>query len=93
MAKRAAALTEIDPQEGYQQLADLVRRIEAEEDAKDTVVADIKEIYHEAKLAGLDVPTLRRIIRKRRADQEKLRKLEELLGRYEGALERAGTNH
>jgi uncharacterized protein (UPF0335 family) len=54
------------------QVRSIVSRIESLEDQKAGIAADIKDVYAEAKGAGLDVPALRAIIKERKADAAKL---------------------
>ena len=82
----------VDPQDAYQQLADLVRRIETENDERDAVSASIREIYAEAKGMGFEAKIIRKVIAKRRRDAAERREEEETIELYEEALDRAGSN-
>ena len=55
-------------------------------DEKDTITADVAEIYLEAKGNGFDVRALRATIKRQRADQEKLREHEALVELYSEKL-------
>ena len=81
-----------DPQDAYQQLADLVRKIEAENDERDAINEGIKEIYREAKAQGFDTKVIRKVIAKRRRDEMEQREEQEQIELYEEALDRAGSN-
>ena len=50
------------------QLASYVERIERLEEEKANLMADIKEVYGEAKALGYDVKILRQIIRLRKME-------------------------
>ena len=50
------------------QLASYVERIERLEEEKANLMADIKEVYGEAKALGYDVKILRQIIRLRKIE-------------------------
>ncbi len=55
-----------------QQLKSITDRINRLEDDRKATGEDIKEIYAEAKSNGFDVKALRAVIRRQRADAEKL---------------------
>ncbi|MGB4106615.1 MAG: DUF2312 domain-containing protein [Alphaproteobacteria bacterium] len=67
-------------------LKSIIERIERLEEEKKSFADDIKQVYAEAKGAGFDAPTIRRIIRLRKMEPEKIREQEELLDLYMGAL-------
>ena|SRR5688572_15582847 len=89
---RALKTEPADPQDAYQQLADIVRKIEAQNDERDDISVEIKGIYAEAKKAGFDAKVIRKIVAKRRKDEEMRREEEEEIERYEAALVKAGLN-
>jgi uncharacterized protein (UPF0335 family) len=63
-----------------------VERIEAKEAIRTEAAEDIKEILLEAHSQGLDKKTIRRVVRDRRKDPEKLKAEEQLLAIYRQAL-------
>ena len=54
------------------QLKAICERINNLEDEKKGLADDIREIYAEAKSNGYDVPALRAVIKRQRADAQKL---------------------
>lgn len=68
------------------QLNTICERIERLEEDKAEVMADIKEVYAEAKGNGFDVPILRKVIRLRKQDKAKRQEQEALLDLYMSAL-------
>tara|TARA_R110001583_G_scaffold191571_1_gene357106 strand:- start:36252 stop:36497 length:246 start_codon:yes stop_codon:yes gene_type:complete len=68
------------------QLASYVERIERLEEEKTNLMADIKEVYGEAKALGYDVKILRQIIRLRKMEDHERSEQEELLETYKRAL-------
>ena len=69
-----------------ERLRSFVKRIEKMEEDKAAVAEDLKEIYAEAKGAGFDTRTIRKIVGLRRLEIEKRREQEELLELYKSAL-------
>ena len=67
-------------------LRSIIERIERLEEEKKALAGDIKDIYTEAKSAGYDVPTLRRLIKHRAEDASKREEREALLATYLAAL-------
>lgn len=63
-----------------------IEGIETYEDQKKEISSSIKEIFDEAKAAGFDVKTMRKIISMRKLDQAKLDEQEFLLETYKEAL-------
>ena len=51
-----------------ERLKSFIERIENLEEEKSALTADIREIYSEAKGIGLDIKTLRQIVRLRKLD-------------------------
>jgi len=72
-------------------LRSIVERIERLEEEKKALATDIKDIYAEAKSAGLDVKALRQLIRERRQDAAEVEERETLLEVYRRALGQLGT--
>jgi uncharacterized protein (UPF0335 family) len=68
------------------QLASYVERIERLEEEKANLMADIKEVYGEAKALGYDVKILRQIIRLRKMEDHERTEQEEILEVYKRAL-------
>ncbi|OSQ49641.1 MULTISPECIES: DUF2312 domain-containing protein [Thalassospira] len=68
------------------QLASYVERIERLEEEKANMMADIKEVYGEAKALGYDVKILRDIIRLRKMEDHQRSEQEEILETYKRAL-------
>jgi len=69
-----------------EQLRSYIERVERLEEEKATLQTDISEVYAEAKANGFDVGTMRRIVRMRKMDGEKLAEQEALLDLYQRAL-------
>ena len=67
------------------QLASYVERIERLEEEKANLMADIKEVYGEAKALGYDVKILRQIIRLRKMEEHERTEQEEILEVYKRA--------
>jgi len=63
-----------------------IEGIEMYEDQKKNLSESIKEIFDEAKSAGFDVKTMRKIISMRKLDKAKLDEQEYLLETYKEAL-------
>jgi uncharacterized protein (UPF0335 family) len=68
-------------------LKSIVERIERLEEEKLALVADIREVYSEAKGAGFDVKVMRQLIRLRKLDSEDRSQMEAVLDVYERALD------
>ncbi|MCE3255828.1 MAG: hypothetical protein K0R25_1322 [Rickettsiaceae bacterium] len=63
-----------------------IEGIEAFEEQKKDLASSIKEVFDEAKSAGFDVKTMRKIISMRKLDKAKLDEQEYLLETYKEAL-------
>jgi uncharacterized protein (UPF0335 family) len=63
-----------------------IEGVEMYEDQKKEISSSIKEIFDEAKAAGFDVKTIRKIISLRKLDKAKLEEQEYLLETYKEAL-------
>ncbi|MES2676779.1 MAG: DUF2312 domain-containing protein [Pseudomonadota bacterium] len=63
-----------------------IEGVEMYEDQKKEISSSIKEIFDEAKAAGFDVKTIRKIISMRKLDKAKLDEQEFLLETYKEAL-------
>jgi uncharacterized protein (UPF0335 family) len=69
-----------------QRLRAFLERIERLEEEKKGLADDVKDIYAEAKGVGFDVTTMRRIIKLRKMEPEKVREQDELLELYKAAI-------
>ncbi|NBX65475.1 MAG: DUF2312 domain-containing protein [Proteobacteria bacterium] len=67
-------------------LKSLIERIEKLEEEKTAIAADIKDVFAEAKGTGFDVKTMRKIIRLRKMDENKLAEEDALLETYRAAV-------
>jgi uncharacterized protein (UPF0335 family) len=67
-------------------LKTIVERIERLEEDKAAVMADLKEVYAEAKGEGFDTKILRKIIRLMKQDKAKRQEEEALLDLYLSAI-------
>jgi uncharacterized protein (UPF0335 family) len=70
-----------------EQLKAFVARLERLEEDKAAVMADLKEVYAEAKSTGYDVKILRKVIALRKIDTHQRQETEALLELYLGAVE------
>ena len=68
------------------QLQSFIERIERLEEEKTNLLADIREVYAEARGNGFDPKIMRQIVRLRRMDQAARKETEELLDLYKSAL-------
>jgi uncharacterized protein (UPF0335 family) len=68
------------------QLKTIVERIERLEEDKAGLLADLKEVYAEAKGEGFDVKIIRKVIRLRKADTAKRQEEEALIELYITAI-------
>ena len=67
-------------------LRSFIERIERLEEEKAALMADIKEVYAEAKGTGFDVKTMRTVIRLRKMEDNDRQEAEFLLDTYLAAL-------
>lgn len=67
-------------------LKSFIERIERLEEEKKVLAEDIRDVYSEAKSAGFEPKIMRKIVKMRKANLEKRREEEELLGLYMAAL-------
>lgn len=65
----------------------VVSQIETLEERKNEIVTDIRETFAEAKAQGLDVATLKQLIKLRKKKKEEIEEQEELLEIYRRALD------
>jgi uncharacterized protein (UPF0335 family) len=68
------------------QLKTIIERIERLEEDKAGVMADLKEVYAEAKGNGFDSKILRKVVRLRKQDRAKRMEEEALLDLYLSAI-------
>lgn len=68
------------------QLRAFIERIERLEEEKAALLADIREVYAEAKGNGFDVKTLRSVVRLRKQDNSERYEQQALLDTYLHAL-------
>ena len=71
---------------GAEQLQQFIERIERLEEEKRALMADIKDVYAEAKATGFEPKIMRQIVRLRGMDSELLNEQDELLTTYRTAL-------
>ncbi|MGB1962534.1 MAG: DUF2312 domain-containing protein [Candidatus Puniceispirillaceae bacterium] len=71
---------------GAEQLQQFIERIERLEEEKRALMADIKDVYAEAKTTGFEPKIMRQIVRMRGMDRELLNEQDELLTTYRTAL-------
>ena len=68
------------------QLRSFIERVERLEEEKAALMADIREVYAEAKTYGFDVPTMRQIVRLRKIDSADRAEQEALIDLYKRSL-------
>ena len=68
-------------------LMEFIETIESLEEAKSNIADDIKDVYAEVKGVGFDVKVVRKVIKRRKIDREKLQEEDYLLDTYEKAVE------
>lgn len=67
-------------------LLSLVERIEKLNSDAEAIAADIKEVYHEAKMQGFDAKAIKKCIALRKKDKDELEEEDEVLKIYRSAL-------
>ena len=67
-------------------LRTIIERLERLEEDKQAVMADMKEVFAEAKSEGYDVKILRKVIRIRKQDKAKRQEEDAILDLYMSAL-------
>ena len=68
------------------QLTQLIERIERLEEEKRALMADIKDVYAEAKATGFEPKIMRQVVRLRAMDRDLLSEQDALLDTYRNAL-------
>ena len=71
---------------GAEQLQQFIERIERLEEEKRALMADIKDVYAEAKATGFEPKIMRQVIRLRAMDRDLLSEQDALLNTYRDAL-------
>ena len=71
---------------GAEQLTQFIERIERLEEEKRALMADVKDVYAEAKAAGFEPKIMRQVIRLRSMDRDLLSEQDALLDTYRDAL-------
>jgi len=71
---------------GAEQLNQFIERIERLEEEKRALMADIKDVYSEAKAIGFEPKIMRQIVRMRAMDRDLLSEQDALLDTYRDAL-------
>lgn len=71
---------------GAAQLNQFVERIERLEEEKRALMADIKDVYAEAKATGFEPKIMRQVVRLRAMDRDLLNEQDALLNTYREAL-------
>lgn len=75
---------------GADRLRSFVERIERLEEEKKALVADIREVYSEAKGEGFDTKAMRQVIKERKQDAAERQEFEAVCDLYRQALGMAG---
>lgn len=68
-------------------LASIVERLEKLESDKADIAADIKDVYSEAKGAGYDVPTIKKVLKIKKMEPQEREEQETILDAYLHALQ------
>ena len=71
---------------GADQLTQYIERIENLEEEKRAMMADIRDVYAEAKATGFDPKIMRQLVKMRAMDRELLQEQDELLQTYRSAV-------
>ena len=69
-----------------EQLTQFIERIERLEEEKRALMADIKDVYAEAKATGFEPKIMRHVVRLRSMDRDLLSEQDALLDTYRDAL-------
>lgn len=73
---------EILNQDAQSQLKSIIERAERLGSEKDEIAEHLKEVFAEAKSNGFDVPTLKKVIARRKKDRAKLQEEDAILDMY-----------
>ena len=71
---------------GAERLTQFIERIERLEEEKRALMADMKDVYAEAKATGFEPKIMRQVIRLRAMDRDLLSEQDALLDTYRDAL-------
>ena len=71
---------------GTEQLTQLIERIERLEEEKRALMADIRDVYAEAKASGFEPKIMRQVVRLRAMDRDLLNEQDALMDTYRDAL-------
>ena len=71
---------------GANQLTQFIERIERLEEEKRALMADIRDVYSEAKGTGFEPKIMRQLVKMRAMDPELLQEQDELLETYRAAV-------
>ena len=71
---------------GAEQLTQFIERIERLEEEKRALLADIKDVYAEAKATGFEPKIMRQVVRLRAMDHDLLSEQDTLFDTYRDAL-------
>ena len=71
---------------GADQHTQYIERIERLEEEKRAMMADIRDVYAEAKATGFDPKIMRQLVKMRAMDRELLQEQDELLQTYRAAV-------
>lgn len=71
---------------GAEKLNQFIERIERLEEEKRALMADIKDVYAEAKATGFEPKIMRQVVRLRAMDRDLLSEQDALLNTYRDAL-------
>ena len=77
---------DLTPNQGADQLRQYIERIERLEEEKRALMADLRDVYAEAKHSGFDPKTMRQIVKIRAMDSDLLAEQDTLLTTYRQAL-------
>ena len=71
---------------GADQLTQFIERIERMEEEQRALMADIRDVYSEAKGTGFEPKIMRQLVKMRAMDRELLQEQDELLETYRAAV-------
>ena len=71
---------------GADQLTQFIERIERLEEEKRALMADIRDVYAEAKATGFDPKIMHQLVKMRAMDRDLLQEQDELLQTYRAAV-------
>ena len=71
---------------GADQLTQFIQRIERLEEEKRALMADIRDVYSEARGTGFEPKIMRQLVKMRAMDRELLQEQDELLETYRAAV-------